>query len=88
MAQYLIEHEKVDEMTFVKLMKGELTPAPAAESAEAPAAEAEEAAAANLSELETYLLKLFSNGEMPESDAAKYDYAEISKRYLNLINKG
>lgn len=48
----------------------------------------EEAAAANLSELETYLLKLFSNGEMPKSDAAKYDYAEISTRYLNLINKG
>ena len=33
-AQYLIEHEKVDEVTFVKLMKGEMEPASGKLSAE------------------------------------------------------
>jgi len=48
----------------------------------------EEAAENGIAHLEEHLLKLFSKEEMPRSDSDKYDYAEISKRYLNLINKG
>lgn len=48
----------------------------------------EEAASGNLETLEDYLLKLFGKDSLPAPDSAKYDYAEISKAYLKIINKG
>jgi len=46
-AQYLIEHEKVDEITFVKLMKGEMVPAPEQPSVQETPAEEVAAEAAD-----------------------------------------